>query len=75
MKSHKTKILVIDDEASIRIFLRVSLESNHYEVLEAETGAFGLQVATSSRPEMIILDLGLPDMNGMEVFKNFKGMD
>ncbi len=65
----KTKVLVIDDESSIRKFLRVSLEANQYEVAEAATARDGVTAATNFRPEAIILDLGLPDMKGLEVIK------
>ncbi len=65
----KNKILVIDDEASIRKFLRVSLEANQYEVLEAGTAREGVSAANTLRPELIILDLGLPDMRGLDVIK------
>lgn len=66
MTSRKT-ILVIDDEPAIRKFLRVSLESQHYDVVEASTGKDGIREAIGVRPDVIILDMGLPDMDGIEV--------
>lgn len=61
------RILVIDDEPQIRKFMRISLTANGYEVLEAETAAAGIAAARGQAPDIIILDLGLPDMDGQEV--------
>ncbi len=72
MKSRQAKVLVIDDESSIRKFLRASLETNHFDVVEAQTADDGLRMAVSERPEVIILDLGLPDLNGLEVLKRIR---
>jgi len=58
------RILVIDDERPIRRFLRVSLEAHGYVVVEAETGRRGIEAAALEGPDLIILDLGLPDMDG-----------
>lgn len=58
--------LVIDDELEIRRFLRVSLNANGYDVHEAAAGADGLAQAATLRPEIIILDIGLPDISGLE---------
>lgn len=63
----KPLILIIEDEAPIRRFLRASLTSQGYRLVEAETGAEGLALAGSHAPDMIILDLGLPDMDGLDV--------
>jgi len=60
-------ILIIDDEAQIRRFLRVSLEASDYRVVEAATGQDGIVQAALSHPNVVILDLGLPDMSGNEV--------
>ena len=62
-------IIVIEDEAQIRRFLRTTLTSEGYQVIEAETGRQGLIEAATRKPELIILDLGLPDMDGVEVIK------
>ncbi len=62
-----SRILVIDDEPQIRKFLRISLAANGYEVTEAETGSVGLANLAAISPDLLILDLGLPDMDGQEV--------
>ena len=66
------KILVIDDENSIRKLLRVSLEANSYQVIEAENAQIGIQKIIEERPEIILLDLGLPDKDGMIVIKEVR---
>jgi two-component system KDP operon response regulator KdpE len=65
-------VLVIDDEAQIRRFLRISLESNSYRVREAFTGQEGLEQAALLRPDVVILDLGLPDMDGLQVLARLR---
>ena len=65
-------ILVIDDEPQIRKFLRLSLVSQGYNVLEAATGADGLSQAALKQPDMLVLDLGLPDMDGQQVLREFR---
>ncbi|BAE50717.1 response regulator [Paramagnetospirillum magneticum] len=62
-----SRILVVDDEPQIRKFLRISLAANGYEVAEAESGAAGLQAFRAACPDLLILDLGLPDMDGQEI--------
>ncbi|MES2438103.1 MAG: response regulator transcription factor [Verrucomicrobiota bacterium] len=64
--------LIIDDEIQIRRLLRLALESRGYVVREAETGRLGLQEAAFHRPDVVLLDLGLPDMDGLEVLKNLR---
>jgi two-component system KDP operon response regulator KdpE len=64
--------LIVDDELSIRRFLRVSLETNHYHVHEAENGHEALMKAAQVRPEVIILDMNLPDMEGVEVLRRLR---
>jgi two-component system, OmpR family, KDP operon response regulator KdpE len=66
------KILVIDDEPQIRKFLRISLESHSYQIIEAETGKEGLVQATMNHPDIIILDLGLPDEDGLNILKQLR---
>ncbi|MBP1965959.1 response regulator [Paenibacillus aceris] len=66
------KILIIDDEAQIRKLLRVTLTAHGYEASEAATGQEGLLQATMVRPDLIVLDLGLPDMTGMEVLGHIR---
>jgi len=65
-------ILIIDDEPPIRRLLRAALEPRQYRVCEAETGQLGLQEAVACRPDLIILDLGLPDMDGLTVLKRLR---
>lgn len=67
-----TKILVVDDETSIRKFLKVSLEASQFEVVEAQNGNEALQKVIEARPGLVILDHGLPDMNGIEVLKKLR---
>jgi two-component system KDP operon response regulator KdpE len=68
----KSVALIIDDEAQIRRLLRVALEANDYVVCEAEQGHLGLAEAALRRPDVIILDLGLPDLDGVEVLKRLR---
>lgn len=63
------KILIIDDELAIRRLLKVSLKSHDFEIIEAVNGQDGIQRAAMNRPDLIILDLGLPDMEGLKVLK------
>lgn len=64
-----SRILIIDDEPQIRRFLRISLTSQGYDVIEAETGEAGLASAGVENPQLVILDLGLPDREGHEVLQ------
>ena len=68
----KTKALIIDDEPQIRRLLRVTLEASSYEVNEAATGQEGLVQAAQYRPQIVLLDLGLPDMDGVAVLKRLR---
>jgi len=68
----KSTVLVIDDEAQIRRLLRVSLEAHGYRVFEAATGQAGLTEAAQRQPELVLLDLGLPDMDGVSVLKRLR---
>ena len=61
------QVLLVEDEPQMRRFLRVSLEGSGYRYLEAATGQEGLALAAQHRPEAILLDLGLPDLDGLEV--------
>ena len=67
-----TRILVIDDEKAIRRLLKISLESEGYALLEASDGTDGLVKASTQRPDLIILDLGLPDIDGLTVIKRLR---
>jgi two-component system, OmpR family, KDP operon response regulator KdpE len=68
----KPVALVIDDEVQIRRLLRVALESENYQVNEAQTGQQGLVEIANRKPAIILLDLGLPDMEGLEVLKRLR---
>jgi two-component system, OmpR family, KDP operon response regulator KdpE len=61
------KILVVDDEKTIRRFLKATLTTNGFKVVEASDGMEALDMSVHSHPDLIILDLGLPDMDGTEV--------
>jgi two-component system KDP operon response regulator KdpE len=65
-------VLVIDDEAQIRRFLHVSLEKQGYSVHEAANGSDGLQMAAGQKPDIILLDLGLPDRDGADVLAELR---
>lgn len=65
-------ILIIDDEPQIRRFLRISLGANGHEVLEAENAGNGLEVVRTKSVDLVILDLGLPDMDGQEVITSIR---
>jgi two-component system, OmpR family, KDP operon response regulator KdpE len=64
--------LIIDDEPPIRRLLRLTLEPQGYRVCEADNGQLGLQEAAARRPDVIVLDLGLPDMDGLVVLKRLR---
>lgn len=67
-----SRILVIDDEPQIRRLLRVALEAADYRVFEAATGREGLAEVASRQPDAILLDLGLPELDGMEVLRRLR---
>ncbi len=69
---NKAEILVIDDEAQIRKLLEITLESNDYIVKQAATAKEGMILAANHPPDLIILDLGLPDENGHSVLKKLR---
>lgn len=65
-------IVVIEDDPQIRRFLRTGLQAHGFEIHEAETGKNGLIVAATRKPDLVILDLGLPDMDGVDVIKKLR---
>jgi two-component system KDP operon response regulator KdpE len=67
------KILVTDDEPQIRRFLRIALRSQGYEVLEAATAAEGIAQVATGTPDLVVLDLGLPDADGKAVLAEVRG--
>jgi two-component system KDP operon response regulator KdpE len=68
-----TRVLVVDDEPSILRALRINLTARKYDVLTATDGASGLAAVARDRPDVIILDLGLPDMDGTEIIHGVRG--
>lgn len=70
--NEKQTILIIDDELQIRRFLRFSLEASEFSVIEACNGKDGLYQAAMQRPDLVILDLGLPDIDGKEVLQQIR---
>lgn len=66
------RLLLIEDDHNIRRFLRATLKTQGYDLLEAETGRQGLALAASQVPDLVILDLGLPDMEGIEVIRHLR---
>lgn len=69
---NKANILIIDDEPQIRKVLKIALESNGYKVGQATTGKEGMIMAVNHPPDLILLDLGLPDKSGHEILKELK---
>ena len=67
-----TRVLVIDDEIQIRRLLRISLEKQGFDVYEAETGKDGVRMVLVAKPDIIILDLGLPDRDGLSVLTELR---
>lgn len=65
-------VLIIDDEIQLRRLLRLTLEANGYRLYEAATGRDGLAVAATLKPDIIVLDLGLPDMDGLETLRRLR---
>lgn len=72
MSNNKYKILVIEDENNIRSFIRTVLEANDYQVITAETCTQGVMMFFSYIPDLVILDLGLPDKDGIEFIKEIR---
>ena len=66
------KILIIDDEPQIRKLLQINLESNDYKVFEAGTAKEGILLAARYTPDLILLDIGLPDKNGHQVLQELR---
>jgi two-component system, OmpR family, KDP operon response regulator KdpE len=69
---HSGNILIIDDEVQIRRLLEITLSVNGYKITEASTGKEGISLAASIQPALIILDLGLPDMDGLNVISKLR---
>lgn len=72
MNQKKNTILIVDDEPQIRKLLRIYLQSEGYKVEECDNGAQATRLSASLKPSLIVLDLGLPDMDGKEVVENIR---
>lgn len=70
--SVKNSIVIIDDESQIRKILKITLESSDYKVIEAENGKDGIVQIATNHPQLVILDLGLPDRDGLSVLKELR---
>lgn len=68
----KDRVLVVEDDKRISNFFRTVLEANHYDVIMAQTGAEAYSMVTSQCPDVVLLDLGLPDMDGMKILKSVR---
>lgn len=66
------RLLIVDDEAAIRKFLRASIDSREYELIEAEIGQVAIQLTAKAQPDAVLLDLGLPDLDGMDVLRRIR---
>jgi two-component system KDP operon response regulator KdpE len=67
------KILIIEDDQEIRRFLRASLANHGYRLIESETGQGGLDLVADENPDLVLLDLGLPDTDGLTVIRRLRG--
>jgi two-component system, OmpR family, KDP operon response regulator KdpE len=72
MNARPTRVLLIEDDSQIRRFLRMTLEGEGIAALEAESGREGLEEAARQQPDLVILDLGLPDMDGVAVIRQLR---
>jgi two-component system KDP operon response regulator KdpE len=72
MNAKKNTILVVDDEPQIRKMLRISLEGHGFKTVECDNGNEAVRLSVSVKPELILLDLGLPDIDGKEVIKGIR---
>lgn len=72
MENKGQRILIIDDETQIRRFLRVALTSHGYVVKDASTGREGLEAVAMFSPDLVVLDLGLPDLDGLDVVRQMR---
>lgn len=75
MSERIKKILVVDDEADIRRFLRASLRLYYHEIIEASTGENAIDQVFSQKPDLLILDLGLPDIDGVDVTRQVRSFN
>jgi len=75
MTPRAARILVVDDEPAIRRLLKTSLSAENYDIVEAATGAEGWTVFNIAKPDAVLLDLGLPDMDGKELIRRIRAKD
>ena len=75
MGNNKYKILIVEDEANIRSFIKANLETSDYQTLCAETCALGMMMYASYHPNLIVLDLGLPDRDGLSLIRDVREAD
>lgn len=75
MSNNKYKILIVEDETNIRSFIKANLETSDYQVICAETSELGMLLYASHHPDLIILDLGLPDIDGLHLIREIRETD
>lgn len=75
MPLNNKKIVVIDDTAGIRTFLKISLQAHGVEFYEAATALEGVRVSSNVKPDLVVLDLGLPDRDGLDIIEDLKRID
>ena len=75
MSNNKYKILIVEDEANIRSFIKANLETSDYQVICAETCGLGMMLYASHHPDLMILDLGLPDRDGLDLIRQVRESD
>ncbi len=73
-ESHSHRILLADDDDGLRVGLATALRERGFEALEADCGFRAIEIATSSRPDLSLLDLNMPDMTGVEVLRRMNAM-
>jgi two-component system KDP operon response regulator KdpE len=72
MSTPRASVLIVEDDPQIQRFLTAALESHDYEPVSADNGADGLRLATTRQPDIVIVDLGLPDMSGLDVIRRLR---
>ena len=72
MSTPRATVLIVEDDPQIQRFLTAALESHDYEPVSADNGADGLRLATTRQPDVVIVDLGLPDMSGLDVIRRLR---